>query len=138
MLAITAGMLALYYDQEALQIGLILNLSDGRCQILQKDGGHIFLRAERLLLFSESTYEPQDSTSLERFISQVDTCLQSFSSSGLLATLRELPQPFSFAQACAATLSIDDVQRFALFVQLKSMPKFIAWKKYAKRLTDEK
>lgn len=137
MLAITAGMLALYYDQEALQIGLILNLSDGRCQILQKDGGHIFLRAERLLLLSESTYEPLDSTSLERFISQVDTCLQSFSSSGLLATLRELPQPFSFAQACAATRSIDDVQRFALFVQLKSMPEFIAWKKDAIRLRDE-
>ncbi|HQH50731.1 MAG TPA: RNB domain-containing ribonuclease [Candidatus Cloacimonadota bacterium] len=137
MLVITPGMLALYYDQEALQTGLILNLTDDRCQILQRDGGHIFLRPERLLLLSESTYEPLDSTSLERFVSQVDTYLQSFSSSDLLATLRELPQPFSFAQACAATRSIDDVQRFGLFVQLKSMQEFIAWKKDTIRLRDE-
>ena len=137
MLATTAGMLALYYDQEALQMGLILNLSDDRCQILQKDGGHIVLRAERLLLLSENTYEPLDSTSLKDFISQVDTYLQSFSSSNLLATLRELPQPFTFAQACAATQSIDDVQRFALFAQLKSLPEYIAWKIDAIRLRDE-
>ena len=69
MLATTAGMLALYYDQEALQMGLILNLSDDRCQILQKDGGHIVLRAERLLLLSENTYEPLDSTSLKDYFS---------------------------------------------------------------------
>ena len=69
MLAITAGMLALYYDQEALQMGLILNLqSDGRCQILQKMAGISFCVLNACSC-SENTYEPLDSTSLGFYFS---------------------------------------------------------------------
>ena len=120
MTALEPGKTVLFFRQDKLLTGLLLNAGDGRWSVLDALGDTHLLASDRFVLISLSCIASPSLQSLTDFVQGLESAQRSLPEQLIIERLVSLPDNFSFDQAFTAIGYTDDLHIFALYTWMNA------------------